>query len=304
MKQAYRYGKVHQQAELIVTRVTEQFVWRYAYARASETQNVREKGQDYLTFARNEKSFLFALCDGVSLSYCGELAAKILGDSLLDWLASDVIDQEEQKEFLLQHLNRHLQALTTVSSKIVVNHPLPSSITGMLKDVLESKRMHGSETMYICGRIDLPSLSFPEGRILFAWQGDLRLRLFSQEQEITECLKGTFHTQERWSTLHGPVGGKPHLFQSSLAGQHCVTRMIAYTDGLATLDKCYPLPTDNELQSMILQASDSPLSDDIALLDVCWNQIDSFTPNNKTGHRESGSLGLRDKINSIVRRLV
>jgi len=285
VKQAYRYEKIHQHTELSVTRESEQFVWRYAYARASETQHAQEKGQDYLTFARNEQSFLFALCDGVSLSYCGELAAKMLGDALLDWLASDVIDKEQQEEFLLQQLELHLQALTTVTSRIVVNHPLSSEIKGLLRDVLEAKRSLGSETMYICGRIDLPSHSFPKGRILFAWQGDLRLRLFSQEQEITECLQATCNTQERWSTLHGPVGGKPHLFQSSLAGPHCFTRMIAYTDGLATLDKCYPLPTDNELQSMILQASDSPLSDDIALLDVSWNQTDSFTPYDKTGHK-------------------
>ncbi|CCF13426.1 MULTISPECIES: hypothetical protein [Brevibacillus] len=285
MKLAYRYKNIHQHTEQSVTREEEHFVWRYAYARALETQHAQEKGQDYLTFARNEQSFLFALCDGVSLSYCGELAAKMLGDGLLDWLASDLFEKEEREEFLLQQLDIHLQSLTTVTSRIIDNHPIPSSITGLLRDVLESKRTHGSEAMYICGRIDLPSHSFPNGRILFAWQGDLRLRLFNQELEITECLQGTFTTQERWSTLHGPVGGKPHLFQSSLAGQHRFTRMIAYTDGLATLDKCYPLPTDNELQSMILQAGDSPLSDDIALMDVSWNQTDSFIPYDKAGHK-------------------
>src|ERR1041385_7373312 len=62
------------------------FSWRYAYARSADTRKVGDPGQDYLTFRYEEGVFAFALCDGVSQSFFGDLAARILGDALLTWL--------------------------------------------------------------------------------------------------------------------------------------------------------------------------------------------------------------------------
>ncbi len=296
--------KVDQLKEMPVTSENEQFAWRYAYSRAQETRKMREKGQDYLTFARNQRSFLFSLCDGVSLSYYGDIAARILGDALLDWLSSEIAELEDDSLRLQKHLDHHLRDLTKPASQLVAKHPIPTNVTGMLRDVLEAKRQRGSETTFVCGRIDLPSTRYPSGRIIVAWQGDSRLRLFDAGQEVSSCLPGVFHTSERWSTLHGPVGGEPHLFVGTLRDNQRITRLIAYTDGLAELDEWGRLPSDGQLQSLINQAGEKPASDDIALLEVSWNPEGFVNRALDREERLQAQSGIRGKINSIVRRLV
>ena len=57
--------------------------YRYAYNRSADSQAHHDKGQDYLTFHENGKRLVFALCDGVSQSFYGDLAAYLLGDALV-----------------------------------------------------------------------------------------------------------------------------------------------------------------------------------------------------------------------------
>ena len=52
---------------------TNHFSYRYSYVRAKETQDLNECGQDFLAFQDNGISFIFALCDGVGLSFHGEI---------------------------------------------------------------------------------------------------------------------------------------------------------------------------------------------------------------------------------------
>lgn len=63
---------------------TKHFTYRYSYVRAKETQDLNESGEDFLVFLDNGTSFIFALCDGVGLSFHGEIAAKFLGMKLVN----------------------------------------------------------------------------------------------------------------------------------------------------------------------------------------------------------------------------
>ncbi|MCC6905159.1 MAG: hypothetical protein IT326_04890, partial [Anaerolineae bacterium] len=59
---------------------------RYAYSRSSDSMASQIEGQDYLCFQHNDQKLDFVVCDGVGSSFCGNLAARILGDNLLEWL--------------------------------------------------------------------------------------------------------------------------------------------------------------------------------------------------------------------------
>src|SRR5262245_26900784 len=60
---------------------------RLAYARAEESRNAQQPGQDYVAYKRVPSGVTFALCDGVGESFVGNVAAQLLGDDLVGWLA-------------------------------------------------------------------------------------------------------------------------------------------------------------------------------------------------------------------------
>lgn len=242
----------------------ERFSYCLAYARATETQTTDSLGQDYLTLCEDGETFTFVLCDGVSQSFYGDLAAKYLGDALLTWLR-DLPDALEDTVDFRTALRDTLQALTVTGTRQVQQLSLPSDLPGMLREVLEEKRSLGSEAMFVCGRIDLPNSELPRGRALLAWMGDARLRVWGETRELK--LPGEFKTEQRWSTRRGPVMSEPHVYAVPLHdGETAITRLMAYSDGLTDLDTWDTLPSDAELSALIAQAKASPLSDDIAFL--------------------------------------
>ncbi|GAA4722632.1 hypothetical protein [Brevibacillus fulvus] len=269
MRDKYVYVKVRQDEETPLQRLKGPFYGRFAYARAAETKALGDKGQDYLTFAQTADSFIFAICDGVSLSFYGDLAARFLGDTLLDWLSSPVLERIVDQQKLRKNLYEHLQKLTVPASHFIRSYNLPPTVTGLLRDVLEEKRERGSESTFICGRVDLPSKKFAEGRIILAWHGDSRLRIWEGERERTAMLGSTFLTSQRWSTHRGPIGGMPSLFVAGLQPA-AISRLLVYTDGLAQLDDRTGPPDDRELQRLIDAAGQQTYSDDIALLELSW----------------------------------
>jgi hypothetical protein len=248
------------------------FSWRYAYARAADTRKVGDSGQDYLTFRYNDDAFAFALCDGVSQSFFGDLAARFLGDALMDWLWQDLpnFPQEMNEQNIRTALTNNLNALAARSQPLVKNHPLPEGIPQMLRDVLEQKRAIGSETTFTCGRIDMPVADRPSGRVILTWMGDSRLRLWGQNRERTSELGDTFITEQRWSTHRGPVRGEPHVVVMPLengAGRQ-LSKLMVYSDGLSSIDKYGESPSNKELNRIINAAAETAISDDISFLEI------------------------------------
>src|SRR5215210_3778356 len=98
------------------------FSWRYAYARSADTRTAGDPGQDYLTFRYDDTTFAFALCDGVSQSFFGDLSARLLGDALLEWVWQDLPAGADSQK-IQTDLSSKLKALTPHASNLVKNHP-------------------------------------------------------------------------------------------------------------------------------------------------------------------------------------
>ena len=244
------------------------FAYRFAYARAADTRTAGDVGQDYLSIQEGERTFIFALCDGVSQSFYGDLAARYLGDALVAWLWEH-LPSTMDSEAIRTALTAYLRDLTGPATELVQRYPLPLDIPPMLRDVLEEKRMLGSESAFVCGRIDLPNSEFPTGRIVLAWMGDSRLRLWDSNNKPFADLGDVFETTQRWSSRRGPVGGEPHVFVAPLEQEgHRLNRLMAYSDGLAALDNWDKDPSNRLLQDLIARAGEAATSDDIAFLEV------------------------------------
>lgn len=266
--------RIPQREETVVTTVRRSTLsYRYAYARAAETLEAGDTGQDYLTFADAGTSLAFALCDGVSQSFYGDLAARYLGDALLRWLCGEA-ERIETVEGLQTHLGAYLGALTAEAGHLVENQALPQDIPALFRDVLEEKRALGSQATAVCGRIDLPDDLHAQGRVLLAWIGDSRLRIWRTDGEEIG-LGDTFHTEERWSSRRGTLGVLHALVGSLGQGPMGISRLVAYSDGLWMLDGEARPGTDAQVQSLIEAAGRSPKSDDVSLFEV-W--IDAVPP--------------------------
>jgi len=232
--------------------------WRYAYARAAETRAQGEVGQDVLAFECKGQRLNFCLADGVSQSFFGDLAASALGDSLVRWLGA--LPSDLGCEEVRQQLDQRLSDLRQAVTEEVEIFPLPRHLPPMLLQVLEQKRQHGSESMFVCGFLE----AHPVGRIMLAWLGDMRCRVWTGQQE-RPLGPGRFRTEDRWSSRRGPVAGPPQLWWGNLAE---VDRLMVYSDGLAVLDDWERSPNDDELSGLIEAAGRSPTSDDISFLEV------------------------------------
>lgn len=262
------------------------FLCRFAYARSADSRAAGEDGQDFLALRHDDRSFVFALCDGVTLSFYGELAARILGEALIEWLWSG-LPQCGSPENVLPALNRLLKDLTVPATATVDMHRLPDGIPALLRDVLEQKRRYGSEATFACGRIDLPDPDNPGGRVMLAWHGDSRLRIWGPGGELDLLPVEAFGSTNRWSSRRGAVGGNPFVFAGPLHdGTHAaITRIVAYSDGISILDRFTEPPTNAALQELIDLLDESPTSDDISFIEMLPG-----------GSRRAGRTGRRTSL--------
>lgn len=248
-----------------------QWGYHYAYSRSAEARELGDIGQDYLTLARNEKQMVFVLCDGISMSYHGDLAAVYLGDRLRQWLIT--LDEGPLDEGqLTEGLDRFLKKQTKEANKLVEAHQLPVNIKGLFREVMLDKKKLGSSTMYACGRIDFPSTEQPKGRMVLAWQGDIRIRLWSGVREQTQCLGNAFYTREQWNSQAGPVGGVPRIHVSELVKEQVDGTILLYSDGLQALDQI-TIVNQEDITNAMKQEADNPSSDDMAVFQMKWHFV-------------------------------
>ncbi|MFD0588495.1 hypothetical protein ACFQZE_10815 [Paenibacillus sp. GCM10027627] len=243
--------------------------YRYAYARSAEAKANGDIGQDYLTLIEEKDYIAFALCDGVSMSYFGDFAAQFVGDSLIEWLKA-LDESMSGAEMLSGRLNQYLIEKAGEAGKKLDNYPLPPGINGMFREVLLSKKSLGSGTMYSCGRIDKPGPAYPQGRIVLAWQGDSRIRIWSGARERADLLGDRFHTRERWNSVSGPVGGTPHVYAGGLTPLGETGAVLLYSDGLQAIDGAGRINSDM-ITGHISRESMNPSSDDMSVFHLQWH---------------------------------
>lgn len=258
---SYFYESI-QNSEQPISSFEQNFNCRYAYGRAAETVLLSEKGQDYMGFAVDGGTCSFVLCDGVGLSYRGDFASQFLGRNLLEWL-------RKGNELSAHQFERKLQELTELSSREADLYRVEEGTPQLLKEVLQEKQRLGSESMYICGRIEMPNRIHRKGKMWLAWQGDSRLRFFHEQTELSSQFGDNFNTAERWSTRHGAVGGKPHVYQCRLE-QVTGYRLLMYSDGLNDLDPISEMVPNDEVQVLMNALHTDGLEDDASFLEIMW----------------------------------
>ena len=250
----------------------EVFSFCYSYIRSNESRQENETGQDYLTFSESSSSFSFVLCDGVSQSFFGELAANILGDELLVWLNDQPLIMD--KKFLSESLTTFLTQLTEKANSLVQSYVIGADTSAMLEEVLEEKRSMGSESMYICGRIDCESEDLPQGRMILSGTGDERIRIWNRKAEISRELGIETNIDQRWSTNRGIVRGEPSFVVKPLLnrkGKIIYKRILAYTDGFSLLDQETARLSTKKLDKMINESILLPENDDLSMIEIMIN---------------------------------
>ncbi|MBN1920200.1 MAG: protein phosphatase 2C domain-containing protein [Anaerolineae bacterium] len=252
-----RLPQTYETAALVIA--GEIFHLQVAYARSADSRASDDLGQDYLSVRQDGDRLAFVLCDGVSQSFVGDLAARVLGEAMLEWLWQ--LDAETaQAQVLQETCHQYLQELSSTVAPQVTNYSLPGDLPPMLREVLERKRELGSESTLSAGLLDVAA-----DKLLLVWLGDSRIRLWDRQGECTAVLGDTFLTQERWSTHRGPIG-RVHVFITNLKD---IKRVVAYSDGLAVMDRgLNDSLTMRSLDAVITEAGDAPTSDDISFLEV------------------------------------
>lgn len=240
----------------------------YLYDRSRDSQQAGGRGQDFIAFCGTETRLAFTVCDGVSQSFYGDLAARFLGEKLTAWLAD--LPFPHDPEAFRATLSAQLSALQPAAAELVAAHPIRPDLPPMLRDALARKRENGSETMFIAALIDLTTSQF-----VACWMGDLRLRLFDANGAELPLPAAVWETRQRWSSRLGAKNGDPQVLVQPLAG---VARLTAYSDGFgsrADMLKRFTLESLNALADELLSL---PASDDLSLLDVAFQAAPDLLP--------------------------
>ncbi|AEI39022.1 hypothetical protein [Paenibacillus mucilaginosus] len=242
-------------------------LYRFAARRADESLLAGEPSQDDLVLRADETGASFCICDGVSLSFFGGLAARLLGDALLEWCASGIPAKAGEPQVRLS-LERLLADLTHTAGEAVRSHPLPNSAAGLLREVLEDKRRLGSEAMFVFGRVDFPCTAYPAGRLVLGRMGDIRIRFAAADGQWESSLTG--FTEQRWSTRRGAVGGRPAVLITELPAAG--SGLTVYTDGWAAFcDGVTTLPPEGpDPWCAARDGEELPADDDQLFFQMQW----------------------------------
>ncbi|MCD1257397.1 hypothetical protein B5M42_000920 [Paenibacillus athensensis] len=245
-----------------------EWIYHYGYSRSAESREGGDDGQDYVSLLEDENSLCFVVCDGISMSYFGDFAARFLGNALIEWL-QELARLSLPENELQSRLTRFLIEKASDATIALQEHVIPETIRGMLREVLLAKKQKGSGAMFACGRLDRPNDLFPNGRLVLAWHGDVRLRLWKDGAECSEQLGERLNTNQQWNSAMGPVGGAPRVVCQSLNNGQESGGVLLYSDGLQTLDGLASVSKDGLKTALKREAMD-PSSDDMSVVHVRW----------------------------------
>ena len=251
--------RLDQQDETPLNNLTTPFgAIRYLYSRSADSVAQEASGQDYLAFRYDDARVTFALCDGVSQSFMGDVAARFVGDRLVAWLWEYSGPSEPVAFAAAAQL--YLNRLQAEASAIIEQYGLPADLPPLTREALEAQRAYGSEAMFVAGRADL---LHGQDRVLLCWLGDSTLKALNVKGHDTE-IGAMGSTAERWSSASG-VKGKVHSWRGTTQQ---VSRLVAHSDGIDTPTAMSGLAAEGLLKQAVERLQQKPASDDVALLDV------------------------------------
>ncbi len=226
----------------------------YLYNRSLDSIQAHTIGQDYLTFRHGPTDLTFAVCDGVGQSFMGDIAARLLGDWLVDWLWE--LKRPDGEDTFRRSISEALNTLTATTASQVAEYKLPAGLPAMLVQALELQRNYGSESMAVAGRL---ALGGGDPWVGLCWLGDSPVAAIDIDGKLVD-LEPKGHTSERWNATSG-LKGEVHTW---ISGARTVARVAGYTDGLGVAHA----PTDAELARLMEEWRHSPPADDASLFDV------------------------------------
>jgi len=239
---------------------------RYAYARSSESMQAQGEGQDYLCFKHNDQRLVFVVCDGVGSSFCGNLAARILGENLMDWLWSLDIEYLGGEAALVESATAYLNnKLQKQAQHEVEEYKIPGSdqMNALILQALEAQRSYGSEAIFAAGRIDHPGPMMTDGLISLIWMGDTQIHLYDAEENEID-LGAVWTSANRFSTVQG-TKGEMNGWMQPLSN---ISRVTVFSDGLtAHVDRVAGY-SDSTLDREIHAGARLATSDDVSFIDV------------------------------------
>lgn len=236
---------------------------RYAYYRSSDSVANQIEGQDYLAFRQDERRLTFVVCDGVGSSFCGNIAAKVLGEAMLAWLWKLDTARLTSTAALTETARNTLNKIRPQAEREVSRYEVPEHLPPLVQQALEGQRAYGSETVFVAGRLDHPSDGSPEGRLLLVWMGDTQFILYDDAGDEIG-INASFSANDRWSSVQG-VRGDVHTW---VGEAEPVARWLVFSDGISDHAERLAAYSDVELEEAAHAQFRADNSDDIALLDI------------------------------------
>lgn len=235
----------------------------YLYDRSRDSKQSNAPGQDFIAFRYTDQRLTFAVCDGVSQSFYGDLAARFLGERLVVWL--DELPAFEG-EFAAD-VDGVLRAWTDEATRLVQAKPVNPNLAPMIRDALERKRENGSETMFVAGVLDVE-----QHRLAVCWMGDMRLWLWDSAGNPVDLPGAEWLTRERWSTRVGPKNGDP---RTAIVLLDNVARITIHSDGVGSHAPELASITLDSLNRLARELEQSPASDDVSILDITVGSVEA-----------------------------
>lgn len=239
--------------------------------RCQEAREQSLPNQDFAqVLCRDGSSLCFCVCDGVGSSYKGDFAAYYLAICLMEWLQG-LTGLQQDPAMLAAILQSHLNQRAREAQEKLKQVGPPPGTPFLVREVLEELRnTYGSETVFLCGRIDYGGWSIklgesPPMRALFCWMGNVTARLFLASDQFIK-LGGEDENGSRWSTVHGCRGP---ITTWSLA-LTTIDRLVIHTDGLDALGESLVAFSDEEWQVQAERLRQQPKSDDMTALELLW----------------------------------
>jgi len=269
---------------------------RLLSVRCQEAQAERLTNQDYaqVCLQSDGSSLCFCVCDGVGSSYKGDFAAQYLATHLVQWLQT-LTNLQATTSALVDQFDAQLNLWAQAAQEQLQQVAIAENTPALVREVLEELRdTYGSETVFLCGRIDLdtqPTSSSAEEaypvHLLVCWMGNVTAQLLagiSRKEDgnkprenrgqphlegallapTGQCvtLGGDDDRVARWSTLRG-ARGPVTIWQEDLA---TIDYLVVYTDGLGAIN----LPLHNMDDDQTQQLLQLPGNDDMTALELRW----------------------------------
>jgi len=236
--------------------------------RCREAQTQSLLNQDYASIVSRSSgdSLCFCVCDGVGSSYKGDFAAHYLTTQLLTWL-QELTEIPGDIELFTRTLHGLLDLWAYDAHSKLKKTLIPPETPPLAREVMEELRdAYGSETVFLCGRIDVSQHSHP-AQAVFCWMGNVAARLTTPPH--TEIVLG--HTSDksgRWSTVQGRRG-TVGIWHATVP---LLERLVVYTDGLDAIGESLAQLTDEQWQAQTQHLLSLPTNDDMTALEIHWQQ--------------------------------